>query len=408
MQRLSCELCGSNDIVKQEGLYVCQHCGSKYSPAEAKKMLVQGTVQINYLPSTDNLLELADNAFKARKYEEAEEYSNRAIEINAFESRAWYQKAVAIGAQVEYSPSRIREYVVCFNKSISLITDEKEKSEVIEEFIENMGIIVPSTLDRTLRRFEDNVTHGLANDVAVLVEDLNELYASTYEQYGKDPGDFNQKLTKKVVDSVARAYDGTTIKDYTGNKEFPRKSDLDLYLNRVGYLTQILDIVFPVCDDKELKLSNLRVKLFILSAELNAASYRKKRGGEIEKEYSLNDESKKRTLEEIAEVHKQIKQLDPTYKIPKNTGGCYIATVVYGSYDCPQVWVLRRFRDQFLLKSRVGNVFVKIYYCVSPVLVRFFGNSKWFKQVCLIPIDFLVRRLISNGFSDTPYDDTET
>ena len=66
MQRLSCELCGSNDIVKQEGLYVCQHCGSKYSPDEAKKLLVQGTVQINYLPSTDNLLELADNAFKAR------------------------------------------------------------------------------------------------------------------------------------------------------------------------------------------------------------------------------------------------------------------------------------------------------------------------------------------------------
>ena len=406
MQRLQCELCGSNDIVKQEGLYVCQHCGSKYSPNEAKKLLVQGTVQINYLPSTDNLLELADNAFKARKYEEAEEYSNRAIEINAFESRAWYQKAVAIGAQVEYSPSRIREYVVCFNKSISLITDEKEKSEVIEEFIENMGIIVPSTLDRTLRRFEDNVTHGLANDVAVLVEDLNELYASTYEQYGKDPGDFNQKLTKKVIDSVARAYDGNIINDYTGNKEFPRKPDLDLYLNRVGYLRQILDLVFPVCDDKELKLSNLRVKLFILNAELNAASYRKKRGGEIELDYKLSDESKKITLEQIAETHKQIKQLDPTYKIPKS-GGCYIATAVYGSYNCPQVWVLRRFRDQILLKTRVGSAFVKIYYCISPVLVSWFGESKWFKRVCVIPIDFLVRKLRSVGISGEPYHDRE-
>ena len=24
-------------------------------------------------------------------------------------------------------------------------------------------------------------------------------------------------------------------------------------------------------------------------------------------------------------------------------GGCYIATAVYGSYDCPQVWTLQRF-----------------------------------------------------------------
>ena len=28
-----------------------------------------------------------------------------------------------------------------------------------------------------------------------------------------------------------------------------------------------------------------------------------------------------------------------------NTGGCYVATCIYGSYDCPQVWTLRRYRD---------------------------------------------------------------
>lgn len=28
----------------------------------------------------------------------------------------------------------------------------------------------------------------------------------------------------------------------------------------------------------------------------------------------------------------------------KEKAGCYIATCVYGSYDCPQVWILRRFR----------------------------------------------------------------
>ena len=31
--------------------------------------------------------------------------------------------------------------------------------------------------------------------------------------------------------------------------------------------------------------------------------------------------------------------------------GCYIATCVYGSYDCSPVWILRRFRDSFLAKK---------------------------------------------------------
>ncbi len=30
-------MCGSNDIVKKDGLYVCQFCGTKYSVEDAKK-----------------------------------------------------------------------------------------------------------------------------------------------------------------------------------------------------------------------------------------------------------------------------------------------------------------------------------------------------------------------------------
>ena len=39
MKKLVCELCGSTDIVKQEGLFVCQACGTKYSTEEAKKQM---------------------------------------------------------------------------------------------------------------------------------------------------------------------------------------------------------------------------------------------------------------------------------------------------------------------------------------------------------------------------------
>ncbi|HIZ10458.1 MAG TPA: leucine-rich repeat protein, partial [Candidatus Borkfalkia avicola] len=45
---------------------------------------------------------------------------------------------------------------------------------------------------------------------------------------------------------------------------------------------------------------------------------------------------------------------------PAKKGGCYIATAVYGSYDCPQVWTLRRYRDFSLSRTAPGRLFVKL------------------------------------------------
>ena len=46
MKRLTCEMCGSTDLIKQDGVFVCQTCGCKYSIEEAKKMMVEGTVEV--------------------------------------------------------------------------------------------------------------------------------------------------------------------------------------------------------------------------------------------------------------------------------------------------------------------------------------------------------------------------
>lgn len=52
-------------------------------------------------------------------------------------------------------------------------------------------------------------------------------------------------------------------------------------------------------------------------------------------------------------------------------GGCFIATSVYGDFDSPEVRKLRAFRDEFLLKSKFGRSFVKIYYKYSPKAAYF-------------------------------------
>jgi len=86
--------------------------------------------------------------------------------------------------------------------------------------------------------------------------------------------------------------------------------------------------------------------------------------------------------------------------------GCYVATAVYGSYNCPEVWVLRRYRDQVLMNSISGRCFVKLYYAVSPALVRLFGNARWFSGIIRPLLDRKVMSLKAAGYRDTEYQDS--
>jgi hypothetical protein len=86
-------------------------------------------------------------------------------------------------------------------------------------------------------------------------------------------------------------------------------------------------------------------------------------------------------------------------------GGCYIATAVYGSYDCPQVWTLRRYRDFTLAATWYGRVFIRAYYAVSPTLVKWFGKTVWFKRLWKTKLDKMVSCLNEQGVENTFYED---
>lgn len=93
------------------------------------------------------------------------------------------------------------------------------------------------------------------------------------------------------------------------------------------------------------------------------------------------------------------------YKPEQSQGGCYIATAVYGSYDCPQVWTLRRFRDDTLAETWYGRTFIRVYYAVSPTLVKWFGHCAWFRKMWKGRLDHMVAGLNAKGVENTPYND---
>ena len=98
MKQLTCEMCGSTDLIKDGGVFVCQTCGCKYSVEEAKKMMVEGTVeiqgsvQVQNTAQLESLLKLAHSSFESKNYAQAEVFCNQAIAMDDKNYDAWKLK----------------------------------------------------------------------------------------------------------------------------------------------------------------------------------------------------------------------------------------------------------------------------------------------------------------------------
>lgn len=101
------------------------------------------------------------------------------------------------------------------------------------------------------------------------------------------------------------------------------------------------------------------------------------------------------------------KEMQERKENKEKNGGCYVATCVYGSYDCPEVWTLRRYRDDTLGSTWYGRAFIRLYYAISPTLVKWFGHTAWFKKMWKGKLDRMVQGLQANGVASTPYTDRD-
>ena len=82
MKPITCELCGSNDLIKDGGVFVCQYCGTKYTVEEARKLIVEGTVSVEGIAGLDNLLLRAKEFEKTEDIDKAIEYYDRVLDLD--------------------------------------------------------------------------------------------------------------------------------------------------------------------------------------------------------------------------------------------------------------------------------------------------------------------------------------
>ena len=76
-----------------------------------------------------------------------------------------------------------------------------------------------------------------------------------------------------------------------------------------------------------------------------------------------------------------------------SSSGCYVATMVYGDYDAPEVMVLRKFRDETLSRSAAGRAFIRWYYSWSPGFVKKYNHLNWLHRSIRFVLDRFVKML---------------
>ena len=77
--------------------------------------------------------------------------------------------------------------------------------------------------------------------------------------------------------------------------------------------------------------------------------------------------------------------------LARRGGGCFIATATFGTPMAHEVNILRRFRDNFLLRNRTGEMFVCSYYKLSPPIARAIKKSEMLGRAVRILLTPIVK-----------------
>ena len=266
MKKIVCELCEGTQFTKEGGFFVCHGCGTKYSLEEAKSMMREvegepepfvGGAPVMAAPvgnpnqaQIDNILVLATTSYEAQNYKEAENYCNRAIELDAMAYKAWFLKGKAVGWSSTWDSPRITESSHSFCKAIDFAPEE-EKEDLKNQAAEELKRLGLAHIDLCRQRFgnwpENKEYEGFGKARTELLSALTVLLAHG-NAVGIPEGYLEEIATKMNQAGVAgfekmrSAYDALTR---PGNEAF---NDA---LTMIDNCAKIIQDAINACDDDD-------------------------------------------------------------------------------------------------------------------------------------------------------------
>jgi len=412
-------MCGGTDLLKDDGLFVCQSCGTKYSAAEAKKMMIEGvvevsgTVKVDNSPQVENFVKLADSAFSVNNNKEAENYGNRILEINFEHYKAWLIKGKAAGRQSTFENNRFRESIEYFRKAVENAPETKIE-DVKKEVEAEVSKLPQITLFSYYNRFIDDPSKDNANSIIETAISVKQSAMILSKNCNVTLAEYEKKTAASIQSTVMTAWEMTIVPEYQGAKDvkkYPSKEEAKVFNNRCFACVDVLKWSMTLSGKDETadiqRYKNLiEITRGMVQSTFWVKDFKYDDTPYWKSVFFFTAQERKAGITDIMEYHQKIKELDPTHVIPvRPRQGCYVATSVYGSYDCPQVWTLRRYRDNTLSKTWYGRIFVRIYYAVSPTAVKMFGGTNWFNRFWRDILDMFIDKLNASGVENTPYND---
>ena len=363
MKAIRCEMCFSTDLVKQDGMFVCQSCGTKYAPEEARKLMVEidgkvdvtgSTVKVDNSDELANLYVLARRAKDDNNSENAEKYYNQIIikDPSSWEANFYAIYYNSMNCTIGNIENAAIKLCNCEDTILKLIKenvlDEKERYKAVDEIGAKL-ISIAGMLFNAAKNHYDDIDYSIRSD-----------------------------YTQEMLDRCCAAR--------------------DILYNFGDYLIAFFGEIYG---------EKIAVPCWQLAIEQH-------------KTLLWRFERQQVNREIINEYISKINQYKPSCNMPlleepkvetsngtTSSGGCYVATCVYGSYDCPEVWTLRRYRDDTLGSTWYGRLFIRLYYAISPTIVKWFGETKWFKKMWKGKLDRMVKNLQEKGVESTPYKDKD-
>ena len=330
MKKIVCELCEGTEFTKENGMFVCHGCGTRYTAEEARGMMrevegdapvVTGTPVVGAPAGNpnqaqiDNILVLATTAYEAQNYAEAENYCNQAIVLDAMCYKAWNLKGKAVGWQSKIDNLRIEEASHSFCKAIDFAPEE-EKEELKTQAVEELKRLGIALISLRKQRFggspDEQELNGFTSDKKTILGALLVLL-SHGNVVGMPDGYLEQVAT--LMNEAGVAALNMARKAWAG-VDHPSQKDLTTYLDWNGNICEVFRQAIDTCDDDDaddiVRYKNL---IIALKEPIGKSSQKQQWNSFWERyewvnEYSLNDQAVRSRNNEVSKCEAKIKELE--------------------------------------------------------------------------------------------------
>lgn len=263
MKQIVCEVCGSNELVKEDGCFICQYCGAKYSTEEAKRLMVEingkvdvsgSKVTVDNTSFVERSLENARRAKAKEDWEECEKYYNM-VE--------------------QYEPTNIEAiFYSSYGKArMALVDSDRFKREQKLKVLKNSISVIDDNYDNSPDKYEEN---------KVLIQNINADLLSM----------MNSSFVMNTVNNG----------NYTSNDS---SYTFDMFIElSLGMIESIEHIIGVITDKKK------TIYLWQILRQQYSYIY------SIYRRASYKYRQRSRWLDAIANIDNQLYRLDPYYHAP--------------------------------------------------------------------------------------------